>query len=157
MANATHVTVEAAWLAKAVHEMVKANIDDNIEAADGSMARAADTAVSYLSVHAADGMRLKGKAVGGSERTEKSLSQYAGLYRSGWRNYHYRGIFNNPDKYKSVLCIVANHHVPTLTHLFENGFYDRGGKKHKGKWHAGNKQIKKAYDRAAPIVRGGVS
>ena len=147
MVNSTTISFES--LKGAVHDMVKANIDDNLEALDATLHTAGKKAEEHLQVHAIDGMSHSAK-MGMSHRTKYSLSRTLMDYRSGWHAYHYRGIFYNPDKYKSVLVIVGNAHSPTLSHLMEFGYVHVGGERFDG-----NKQIEAAYEAAAPIARGG--
>lgn len=142
---ANQVNIDVSQLASVVHSMVQYNIDENIEALNENIGAAGEAAKDYLQLYSIDGIALK-VITGMSERTGGSLSHDYGMYREGWTNYHYK-----PRK-EQVSAVVANATAPSLTHLLEDGFTDRGGTRH-----GGNKKIAEAYELAAPIAAGGMT
>lgn len=142
-----NVNVLPSQLASAIHRLVDENIEVNLKNADEALNNAALIAVNYLQAHSTDDMNKTGRD---HKRTKTSISFKEGFYRSGWHNYHYRGIFYAPQRYQSILIIVANKHRPTLTHLFEFGYVM--GKS--GIRHDGNGAIAKAADLAFSSIRG---
>lgn len=140
MINAMTVSVD--YLSKAVHELVEANIDDNLEALDANVQAAGEKAADELKTTSAPKNAWRGTS---------SISDVEGEYRAAWRAYRYR----QPLKYKKALCVVANWHYPTLTHLLEFGHEYWYFGVHVGGRIDGNKAIEKAYNNAAPIAKGG--
>ena len=165
---ANNVTVSVEGFLKETLRMVQENIDDNKDALEGNLTKAANAARDQL----AGGGHNSG---GASDRGTNSLSggsnhSSTGSYDSGWHVYIYRWYGER------IRRVVANRHQPKMTHLLEKGhvaitdkamaagkdprFYGSQGKrwvhmKEVGTRTAGDNAIAKAYESAAPLAGGG--
>lgn len=146
MGNNVVVSVEG-FLPK-VLQLVEENIDDNRARLAENLEMAAQAAADELS-HA---RHVHG---GSSPRWNGSISK-DGLYDSGWF------VYGRGHEKEKIVRVVANRHAPKLTHLLELG-HGPGGRfvnedgvlVYPKRRTAGDGAIKKAYQHAAPIAKGG--
>lgn len=146
MGNNVVVSVEG-FLPKVI-QLVEKNIDDNQMHLAENLERAAQSAASELThaqhVHSGSSPRWKG-----------SISKDH-LYDSGWF------VYGRGYERERIVRVVANRHAPKLTHLLEFGHGPGGMFVNEDgvlvfprRRTAGDGAIKKAYQNAAPIAKGG--
>ena len=141
------VVVEVDRLWDAVHTMVENNIDRNHDALIENITAAAEHARDELSNpagHNQGGGSWRGyTSLSGGHRRGKHPTPI-GFYSTGWHVYGRR------TKMAKFERVVANKHVPHLTHLLEFGHASGNGRV------MGDYAIREAYRNAAPLVRGGI-
>lgn len=134
-------------LTQTIHRIVEENNDENVKALSGNVAKAARHARDELkspSVHVDKGGSYRGKTSMSGGKTS------LGTYDSGWF------VYGRSKKRYMISRVVANKHIPKLTHLLELG--------HSLVWMGrpterrvpGDHAIRMAYLNAAPIARGGM-
>lgn len=139
MANSATVTVE--FLKEAIHQIVLDNMDENEQALLENVNKAADAAATELQ---------STSARRGAWRGPSSISKQFGAYRSGWKAYP-----ASDAKAKKFAKVVANAHMPTLTHLLERGHMLVFFGNPTGRRVSGDYVIEAAYNHNAPLLKGG--
>lgn len=145
MANRMVISVDGLY--QAVHDMVEANMDDNLDTLVDNVTKAADHAKDELTN---PGVHVHG---GGSYRGRSSMSggrEPRGTYDKGWH------VYGRGTKRKTFSRVVANRTIPKLTHLLEFGHGLVWMGTPTGRRVPGDHAIRTAYQNAATIAKGGM-
>lgn len=145
MANRMVVSVDG--LSSAIHRLVEENNDENMRSLSSNVGKAARHARDELKnpgVHVHGGDSYRGKTSMSGGKTGK------GTYDSGWF------VYGRSKKRYQISRVVANKHIPKLTHLLEFGHGIVWMGRATGGRVPGDHAIRTAYENAAPLARGGM-